>query len=75
MRTPSLIYALTNDEDRVVLNRARAARQATREVAREVARTERRERRANRHRRPRLDWPFRYRPAVRIERGPASCRP
>ena len=38
MRSPSLIYALTNDEDRAVLNRARASRQATREVAREVAR-------------------------------------
>jgi hypothetical protein len=70
MRTPSLIYALTNDEDRAVLNRARAAREATREVAR----SERRERRAAR-RLPRLDWPFRYRPAVRTERGSASCRP
>ena len=39
MRSPSLIYALTNDEDRAVLNRARAARQATREVARESVRT------------------------------------
>ena len=45
MRPPSLIYALTNDEDRGVLNRARAARQAAREVAREVARDARRERR------------------------------
>jgi hypothetical protein len=74
MRTPSLIYALTNDEDRAALNRARAAREATREVAREVARAERRARRAAR-RRPRLDWPFRYRPAVRTERGSAPCRP
>ena len=74
MRPPSLIYALTNDEDRAVLNRAAAARQATREVAREVARAERRERRAA-LRRPRLDWPFRYRPAVRTERGSAPCRP
>jgi hypothetical protein len=69
MRPPSLIYALTNDEDRAVLNRARAAREATREVAR----AERREHRASL--RPRLDWPFRYRPAVRTERGSAPCRP
>ena len=34
MRSPSLIYALTNDEGRAALNRAKAARQATRTVAR-----------------------------------------
>ena len=40
MRSPSLIYALTNDEDRAVLNRARASRRLlTREVARESVRT------------------------------------
>jgi hypothetical protein len=64
MRSPALIYALLDDEQRATLNRGHAARRAAREAAR-----------AERGARPRVARSFRYGPEARAERGCTPCLP
>jgi len=75
MMPPSVIYALTNDEDREALNRAEARRRLVHLLTQEPVRGQRPARRVERRARLRLTRLLRYRATPRPETGGATCRP